>query len=389
MRRLAFLGVILLGMVGITAAQSLYVARYIPGNFRFDNLHRIEILNNTAKPVSLAGFMLVTRDYSLRLPANATVQPFSLYRVGKRREVGAPPLDLELAGYGDFLIRIFARKVEGNYFALFDRGGRMVDAFYFSQLTNVPFLPDTGTLITANRQYLSFRVPPESSPVWKYYGVGEDPAIGFVQVEGQWRPTSSNPKRSVLQATEFDQLNGRYREGIVALNFSTKYEDNVRSIQVQRAQVDVNGPTEFATIGTLAAAGISRLPRSYTYFDPTTQKGLTYYYRLRHVDVFGQEVLSKVAEVPAIQVKVEFWMEVVPAVGNQAPGVRFYSAYSQRVKIKLLDAAHREVALLYDNLAYADVQQLLRLNRQLPQGHYTLLASTDGQRYAQPFDLRP
>jgi hypothetical protein len=68
--------------------------------------------------------------------------------------------------------------------------------------------------------------------------------------------------------------------------------------------------------------------------------------------------------------------------------VRFYSAYSQRVKIKLYNAQFREIAVLYENPVYAEAQNLLRLKESLPSGKYILVATTDNKRYVESFIVK-
>jgi hypothetical protein len=295
-------------------------------------------------------------------------------------------LNLELSRHEDFLIRIYPRKVEGNFVLLLNRQQQPVDGFYHSQLRSVPYLPDTGSLILPNRQVIPFRVSDENAPFWGYFPVGDDPAVGFARVAGKWTPTSSNPRRSVVRSIEFGGLGGRFSQGIVSLKGTTRFEENVRELALERAQALPGGQVSaFERIATLKGGGIQRSEREYAYLDGQVQRGGTYYYRLRHVDVFGRVEVSKVAEVNAVEVPVEFWMEQVA----RTPVVRFFSAFSQRVKIKLLDERYQEVALLYDDLAYAEVQQLLELTRPLRPGRYTLLATTEAQRYWQAFYLRP
>jgi hypothetical protein len=66
-------------------------------------------------------------------------------------------------------------------------------------------------------------------------------------------------------------------------------------------------------------------------------------------------------------------------------GIRFYTATTQQVHILLLDQRGDYVALLFDGLAYADTQRLLRLQLDLPPGTYWVLAGTESRQFWQKF----
>jgi len=362
------------------------IGRFIPGNYRSDNLHRVEIYNPGPAPAALGGFLVITRDYSVRIPDGAVAPAGGVYAIGKVRTPGSG-LNLELASFPDFLIRIYSKKVEGNYVLLLGRQQQVLDAFYYSQLPNVPFLPDTGTLILRTGTAVSFKVPTEDSDVWGYYPVGDDPAIGFMQVNNEWRVTSSNPKVNLHPTTAFKDFAARYTEGVVALGWSTEFEDNLPAIRIERSEDQEN----FTQVGEVKAAGFSRVFRTYRFLDATIQPDKTYYYRLTHIDPYGNVVYSRLAEITTTDVGSGFWMEVFPTATADAAAVRirFSSAYSQRVKIKLLDADGREVALLYATYVYADVQNLLRFLQPLPPGQYRVVATTDDSRYVQDLVIEP
>lgn len=357
--------------------------RFVPGSYLTDNLHLVELQNVNAQAVNLGGWLVVTRDYSVLLP-NHNLAPGAIYRIGKER-TPSHPLNLQLLGHNDFLIRLYRKQVEGNYAALFAPDGRFVDGFYHSQLPNVPFLPDTGSLIRPNGQRLRYDIPAETTPGWGYFSIGEDPAIGFVRLEGQWRVTSANPTVNLYPATAFRDLKGRYSQGVVSLSWVTEFEDGVRTLIVERSR----DQKTYAAVGNVAGQGQSRSFVPYTWTDDELQPGQTYYYRLRHTDAQGQTTLSKVLEIRAEEPPIDFWLEIFPEqpTAGQAVSIRFFSAYTQQVKIKLLDANYREVFLLFHSLVYADSQHLLKLTETIPPGQYTLIATTEGRRLAQSLKI--
>lgn len=354
--------------------------RVVPGNYRADNLHLIELYNygNTAR--SIGNWLIVTRDYSVRIPAQAQIAPRQIYRVGKKQQYDK--LQLELSTANDFLIRLYSKKVEGNYVIIFDPMMRVVDAFYHSWIPEVPFLPDSGICILSNQDIIHFRVPEETNPVWKYFAVGDDPAIGFVQHNGKWNAMSSNT-RKIHQVVSFGNFSARYQDKFVELRFDTRYEDNPQSIVIQRSA----NQEFFADIAVIPPAGSPRSDQEYLYLDNAVLRERTYYYRIKVTSIPGQEVYSKVVEVHTQKIPIEFWIDVFPEKPNagQVFDLRVYSAFSQYIRIVLLDTMLRDRLTLYSNYVNAESQLLIRITRRLPPGTYWALVTTDRVRYRKKF----
>jgi hypothetical protein len=284
---------------------------------------------------------------------------------------------------------LYSKKVDGNYVVLFNRQQRIVDAMYHSQLPNVPFLPARDTLILQNNRIVPYALPPESSPAWGYYPFGTDPAVGFEQNEqGEWQVIPANPQTQLYPRITFEDLKARYEDGVVTLKWQTRASDELRYIIIERGK----DQRSYERVGRVKArkATAGEQMTEYTFYDTDLQQDSTYYYRLRSVDRGGQAAYSKVVEVTIQELPVEFWLKLYPEAARSAKevSIRFYSAYSQQVKIKLLDRHFREVGILFNNLVYAETQHLLKLTKHLAAGRYLIAAYTEERRYFKTLEVK-
>jgi len=172
----------------------------------------------------------------------------------------------------------------------------------------------------------------------------------------------------------------RYRDGAVLLRFATQFEDRLGGLVLERSD-DLQA---FEPVSNLKTAGNSRLPQEYIVYDTTAKANRTYYYRVRTNDAPDLSVYSKIVEVETRRVPVEFRLDVQPqrTTESRSVNVRFSSALTQDVLIKLLDENMRELAILHQGLVYAETQHLLRIEAQLPAGKYLILAATEAKRYS-------
>jgi hypothetical protein len=367
-----------------TWGQGVEISKFIPGNYLTDNNHLVELVNRSRYAIYLEGFLLITRDYALRFPKNITLAPGQILKIGKKK--GKPhQVDFELVGQPDFAIRLYNKKVEGNYCVLQNANGQTLDAFYHSQLAATPILPDSGTLMLNNGAALPYQLLPENHPIWGYFPVGEDPAIGFEKYKGKWRVIPALSSVNLYPATAFRNVSARYIKDAVMLKWDTGFEEDVSAFLVQRSVDQV----EFVTIDTVEAVGGVGQPGSYVFYDLSALPKQIYYYRVAYLAPQEEKsVYSKIVEILTAEPPSEFRMELFPleASSNQSFSLRFTTAYSQYIKIKVLDSDFKEWALLFYDWVYADLQNLLRFElSEAPPGEYLLIASTDVKRYFQKF----
>lgn len=374
---------IMLGFVaGEARAQSVVVSKYIPGNYLSDNQHVVEITNTTNAAVSISGYFIVTRDYMARVPVGVSIPARGTMRFVKRRGAGDGAA-VELSKVPDFLIRIRDRQIEGNYVALLDRNFTIHSGFYYSPLRGVPFLPETDTLITHSREQIILPVPDERTGGWGFLSSADDPAVAFLREGNTWKYTSARPARP---AADYRTLSLRYHEGVVAIRFTTAFEEGAAVHLIERSTDQV----QFEVIDRVEGAGNSNDLRPYTAYDAGVEPGRTYYYRIRNADLPGRETTSKIAQVKTEEGPVEFSLEVFTVAEGNGTGVnvRFFSRYSQKIKIKVLDERMREVAILFNEYVFAESGHLLKIARALPSGSYTVLADTETQRFSQRVVVR-
>ncbi|MEM0998491.1 MAG: hypothetical protein AAGN35_15630 [Bacteroidota bacterium] len=379
MRHILLIAVLLLAGGVYAQEVEVFVSRYIPGNYLADNNHRVQFFNPGTRPVSLEGYLMVTRDYSVRLPAAARIGPRSVFTIAKEQ---APGVNLILSDVPDFLIRFRLREDEGNYLVLIDRQGNIQEAMYYSPVPNVPFLPERDTLITYAREKLPYYVPPENRQVWSYISVGDGPTRTFVKQGGEWKLSRGNIKPS----TDYRSLNVRYFDGIVTLRWTTAFEQNCRFHHLERSE----DQEVFAPVARIASQGDSREFQSYEYYEKNVEEDKTYYYRLRSEDIFGNSVFSKIRGLKTEEGQEEFSLEVIsgPNITGGALNVRFTSRYAQRVRLKLFDEQMREVAILFNDYVFAGIPNLLKVDRPLVAGRYLILAYTETERFGKQVEVR-
>lgn len=359
-------------------AQGVFISKFTPGNYLSDNLHCVELGNPTGSPLNIGGYLVITRNYSMRLAVGTSIQPRGLLRIGKQSNSGQS-FDVQLSNTQDFLIRFNLNDDEGNYVCLIDPKGQVVDAFYHSPQPNVPFLPDRDTLITFSGTRISFYLPPENRQTWKYLSYGDDPGTSFYQRLGKWQLSTTGSPSTPLAS--YQDFSARYFDGIVTLKWSTSFEQDVISHVIERSEDQEN----FTRIGQVLSKGNSDEYQFYPFYDKEIQNGKTYSYRVKGVDGVGNEVFSQIRSIQAEDGISEFEMEVilVPFAEETELSLRFTSQYSQDVQIKLLNEQMAEVAILFDDYVFARRPNLLKMARRLPAGRYTVLATTETKRFGQ------
>jgi hypothetical protein len=382
MRKLP-LALLLFLMGGLLWGQSnadVRVTGFVPGNYRFDDYHRVEISNISTREVSLAGWILVTRDYSVVLPNAARIPAGSKLVLVKRAAPPVAPGTLELSKQPDFLIRFPNRQFEGNYTVLYNRDKNIVDAFLYAPLREVPYLPDQDTSVTFKGEKTPFYLPAERNGVWQFLQGRDDPAIAFERGPEGWRIVSRRKLGDPAPVFEYTNFTLRYQDGIVTLRWS--YQGGLPAAgaqhQVERSEDQVN----FVPVGTVEMKP-DRAETSYEFFDPQVVEGKTYFYRV--VATKGrQQTQSEVKSITAAVGQEDLSMEVFlgSPPRQREINIRFYSGYSQKVRIKVMDSQFREVAVVFDGFVNAQTRSLVKLREELPPGVYRVFAQTETRRYA-------
>jgi hypothetical protein len=367
-------------LLAIPAYAQVQIKKYAPGAFMSDNEHRIELVNTGIKQADLSDHILITRDYFVRIPKGTTLNPGQNLTIMKVKD-GVSRNILELKATQGFVTRQYSLKVGGNFVVLYEPSMRVLDAFYYSQLKNPPFLPDFVFHTFSNNEFVKISVPAAGSKVWDWYPIGDDPAIAFEQSKGEWKLISARKYLS-NPSLQFGDISARYNDGLILLYWSTISEENSKNFEVERS---LDRKT-FVPIGKVEAKGNSRDFIQYRFSDPGVQENKIYYYRLKHTDPNGVTQYSRVEEVKAQSIRNEFTAEIIQPQGENLT-IRFYSAYSQRIHMRILNESMQVSLNLFDNFVYADAQNLIKLNKSLRPGKYLLVTTTETRRFWQEMNI--
>jgi len=351
----------------------IIIHKFIPGDFRFSNTHRVELLNIGNTSVNIGDYLVITRDYSVKIPSKTYLLPNQKYILAQKNSIIKP--DLDLTSCKDFLFKPYKKNVEGNYVVLFSPYLQFLDGFYFSQLKDVPFLPEKNRLILGNGNIIHYEIPEPNFPKWKYYPMGEDPAIGFEQYLNEWRITSVYPHKKLYSQVQFKNFGYRFLNHVVNFYLETSTEENLAYFELQK----MNGNT-FQTLFRIEPSN-SFKGGIYKFADSEVPLNQTLYYRVVSLDQFGVKTYTKVIEVETKENKKDFWYEILPQKPNpqQEISLRFLSSFSQNMRVKLFNEKMQELSTLFNSFIYANQQNLLRIKK-LPSGKYWLVFQNDFKR---------
>jgi hypothetical protein len=375
---------LLLSPLATLQAQEVYLSRYVSGKHlnRNDINHRIEIFNSSrSQAQDLSGYILVTRQYILRLPqgSGTRLAPLTSLRLGEIATRN--DLDIEFMGQKDFLVRIPKGNEAGDYVILFDRNMRIVDAFFFGKSRKVGFLPSQDVLVTYGQEKIPINIPDETDSRWTFLQKLPTADEAFVKAGGSWQVTNRN--RNDVPATEFRFMQAKYVDGIVTVKWKSLFEQDCFFHYVERA----TGNEDFVMLERISGQVNRNQPFDYKFYDNEVKKDQQYRYRIRNVDKFGNTIYSQVVEALTEENPGGFTMDhffVTEQAGHDL-NVRFSAKETQRVKVKIMDEEFREVAILFYDVIEKDAQNLIKYNEQLPVGKYYLIADTDNRRYYEDF----
>lgn len=369
------LTLILAMLCGHLWSQSIFISYFRPGNYLTDEAHRIELSRGSQGSGNLDGYLLVTRDYSVRLPAGTRIPANGTLSIAKSR-AASQAADLYLSETKDFLIRLHLQDREGNYAVLINRNQQVVDAFYHGPSPNVPFLPDRDTCIAFDGTRIPYYLPPENRPVWSYLSTSTGDQLAFARTNGKW--VLANAPNETPAPTRYRDLSLRYFDGIVTLKWTTEYEMVTGKHVLERSTDQI----EFQELAELPSQGENENFQYYTFYDKDVAEDRVYYYRIRHSYLQGQEVYSPVRSVQTQAGADELSLELIQVPkGNQTElNLRFRSEYSQEIRIKLFDDRMVEQAILFDGFVYAGNAQLVKVSRPIAPGKYLVLVYTETKR---------
>lgn len=323
--------------------QTPLILRFIPGQFRENAHHQIDLYNPYPYALALGGWLVVTREYSVRLPPTLVLAPKQQYRLAKRGG------DLPLLGYPDFLIRFPDGAYPGAYVALLDEKGRLRKGLYLAPSPQVAFLPDSGTHITPDKKRISFTLPSETATGWEYVPWEADPITGVVRIGSTWRYTVADAQKEIqlYAPLRFSAPLAAYEGQAIHLTWEVEGRELCATYHLERWDPK-QGWQKIA--GFPCPSVRSRI--KVEYYDPAIQAEARYRYRLRYELTPSVWVESSPTEVYTYRVETPLRIESHPGL------VRLWVAQSQPIKVRLLDAHFVERLRIYDGWVNAQVENL-------------------------------
>lgn len=371
-------------------AQNIHITKYIPSNFLESNLHRVEIHNGGNSPVDLSGYVLITWDYSFIFPSGTALpsnQTVTLSRMGTKASNS-----IAFNRHPNFSLRNTSR-INGAYCCIYNRQYQFLEGFYISPTDETPFLPDSVSTVYENNKpkTINIRIPATNQPGWsgltddrnRRIKIYNDPIIGYEKMSGKWQIVSAKGI-TLNPSAKFEDFQARFRDNHVVLKWKTLFEDHLNQTEIQRSKEGIN----FETIDIKKSEYTkSNTITEYSIFDTNVEKNQTYFYRLKRLEKDGQYGYSEVITLIAKEPTIEFWIEPFPtkAQEGEAISIRFFSAYEERVFIKLFTEKFKEIDVLFDGFINAGHQNLLKINARLPKGVYYIYAIVHEKRYLKEF----
>jgi hypothetical protein len=362
------------------SAQSVYISRLVPGNpgNPQDVLHRIELFNQSDQYADLSRYLVVTRYFAIRLPANTYLPPYSRLRLGRNAFNG--DLNIELKRLREWKVREPGTEEEGDFVALLTAGLDWLDGFYYSPLRRINFLPTEDRVRTAKGESIRVQLPDETDGRWDYLRARQDPAMAMVCIDGRWRPNSRT--RNLLPAVQYRDLSTKFVDGIVNIRWRTEYERDCFFHTLERSTDGRNFRVVERVSGPVNSSRVS----DYLAYDTGVEKDRVYYYRVSVVDKFGHTIHSSVSRIRTEELSGDFTFDIIRAGSSDQRSfdVRFSSKNEQRVRVKLMDEQLREISVLFYGKVEAERQNLINYRDGLSAGKYYLIVATERRRYYEP-----
>jgi len=140
------------------------------------------------------------------------------------------------------------------------------------------------------------------------------------------------------------------KRGGIQLKWRTETEVQNYGFDIERTQ-DIENLISWNKIGFIEGHGNSNSPKEYSFEDYSALYG-SYAYRLKQIDNNGTFEYSNIVAVNACNIPDEFVLEQnYPNPFNPTTTIKFASAETQIVTLKVFDVLGNEVSVLYNGLA--------------------------------------
>jgi len=360
-------------MGGANWAQTPQIVRFIPGVYRENALHRIDLYNPTRVPLAMGGWLLVTRDYSFEFPAGVVIPPRQRLTITKSGG------DISLHRHPNFLIRIPDATQAGHYAILLDPTGQARAGLYLAPIPQVRFLPDSGIHISHQGKPISFYIPSETAPIWQYVPWDPDPITGVALIRGQWRYTTANEEKEKLlyALIRFSNLYGESDSMGTWLTYEVEVREACTEYFIERQCAS----QAWQVIATQPCPEPGRY--KLQYYDTTTLSDIPCTYRLAYRAPEGDTLTSLPLSIQPKLYTPPFQMDARQGF------LRLYVEQSQPIKIKLLNRRYEEVLRLYDGWLNGGVENVFIWEPQRYPEAYCVVVWTLSRRYWHFLDSEP
>jgi len=352
------------------AYTQVYLSKYV-GNLPSENSgHYFEMFNESNQTVDVSNYLVVTRHYILQLPSNTFLKPLERLRIGAS---ATERTDISFSSLESMKFREVGGNDPGGFMVLMDRTLTIQDAFLFSIVREVDFLPYKEELMLGNSSALIISLPSENDRIWNFLPAQDepDPALAYLRINDDWKISSRT--KNMLPAVSIIDINTTFENGKVIVRWLSEFEQDCFNYIVERSEDGNN----YKQIGTVPGMIHQRL-QTYQFEDANIQPDKRYYYQIRSTDKFGFNVYSDYSLIRTGETNDQFDMQIIRM--GQTLNVRFASSESQRIRIKIMDEEYREVDILFYDVVEADRDNLIEYLRELSVGKYFLIAQTERQR---------
>jgi hypothetical protein len=177
-----------------------------------------------------------------------------------------------------------------------------------------------------------------------------------------------------VEIMDFDAID---RNNTVEIGWTTTFEHLTDRFEIERADVNEAGISDFRTIATEKAAGESKNTTSYgPVLDKEVKAGASYIYRLKAIDVTGETSYSDKVEV-TIDAN-NTLNEITPNPVSANAEVSFNVNGEQNIEVSIYDVTGKKVKDVYTGIANGQKSITINVN-DLVNGTYTVVMKSDKQ----------
>ncbi|MBK6418144.1 MAG: T9SS type A sorting domain-containing protein [Ignavibacteria bacterium] len=190
-----------------------------------------------------------------------------------------------------------------------------------------------------------------------------------------------------MVSAELTAFDAKARGNNVDVMWNTASETNSDHFDVERADVMAGSDAAFATVGTVASAGVSSTSRDYNFRDLGLASG-RYLYRLTTVDKDGSRSVSNEVEVVIGAGGQATIGNVSPQPATSNASVEVTMVENGIATVEIIDASGARVALMSDVRLNAGSQMIDIPVNTLVSGAYTVVVSANGTTLTTPLVIR-